>query len=103
MTNTLPFPLSKRKALEILRELSEDSGRVFITAHASGRMRERCVSRPDVMCCLESGQITEGPALEPNGSWRCTINWFRAGTPLTVVGVIDFDDEGNYVVVVTTY
>jgi len=103
MTNPLPFPLSKKKALEILRDVSSDSGKVFITKHASERMLERCISRPDVMCCLENGQITEGPAQEANGSWRCTVNWFRAGSPLTVVAVIDFDDEGNFVLVVTTY
>lgn len=103
MANTLPFPLSKKKALQVIRELSADSGRVFITRHARDRMLERCVSRPDVMCCLESGQITEGPALEANGAWRCTVNWFRAGSPLTVVAVIDYDDEGNFIVVVTTY
>jgi len=103
MTNALPFPLSKKKATQILREVSEDSGRVFFTKHARERMQERCITRPDVMCCLEEGQITDGPFPNPNGNWQCTMNWFRAGSPLTVVVVIDYDENGNHVVIVTTY
>ncbi|DBA08415.1 TPA: DUF4258 domain-containing protein [Pseudomonas aeruginosa] len=102
MSQLLPFPLSKRKALEIIREIAQTSGRVFYTKHARGRMQERCISMPDVMDCLEKGQITEGPFQPPNGSWQFTIAWFRAGSPLQVVGAIDTDEDGNYLVIVTT-
>jgi hypothetical protein len=64
-------------------------------------MIERGVTMPDVMDCLGKGQITEGPFQQPGGDWRFTISWFRAGSPLQVVGAIDVDD-GTFLVIVTT-
>lgn len=102
MSNVLPFPLPKKKALEIIRELSEGSSRIFYAPHARSRMLEREITMPDVMECLAKGQITEGPALMAGGKWRFTISWFRAGSPLQVVGDIDIDDDGSFLVIVTT-
>lgn len=102
MSNLLPFPLPKKKALEIIRELSEVSERIFYSPHAKVRMIERGVTMPDVMDCLGKGQITEGPFQQPGGDWRFTISWFRAGSPLQVVGAIDVDDDGTFLVIVTT-
>lgn len=102
MSNLLPFPLPKKKALELIRELSQGSDRIFYSKHARLRMTEREISMPDVMDCLAKGQITEGPYKAPGGDWRFTISWFRAGSPLQVVGAIDVDDDGKYLVIVTT-
>jgi len=102
MSPLLPFPLPKKKALEIIRELSQVSHRVFYSPHAKARMIERGVSIPDVMDCLGKGQMTEGPFLQPGGDWRFTVSWFRAGSPLQVVGAIDVDDDGTFLVIVTT-
>lgn len=101
MSNLLPFPLPKKKALEIIRELSQGSERIFYSTHARLRMTEREISMPDVMDCLVKGQITDGPYRAPGGDWRFTISWFRAGSPLQVVGAIDADDDGKYLVIVT--
>lgn len=102
MSNLLPFPLPKKKALEIIRDIASNSGRVFYSPHARERMVDREITMPDVMECLTRGQITEGPARMPKGDWRFTISWFRAGSPLQVVGAIDIDDDGTYLVIVTT-
>ncbi|WP_223507796.1 DUF4258 domain-containing protein [Pseudomonas sp. BF-B-25] len=102
MSNLLPFPLPKKKALEIIREIAMNSGRVFYSTHARSRMTDRDITMPDVMECLSRGQITDGPARMPSGDWRFTISWFRAGSPLQVVGAIDIDDDGTYLVIVTT-
>jgi hypothetical protein len=102
MSPLLPFPLPKKKALEIIRELSEVSERIFYSPHAKARMIERGVNMPDVMDCLGKGQITEGPFQQPGGDWRFTISWFKAGSPLQVVGAIDIDDDGTFLVIVTT-
>jgi hypothetical protein len=67
MSLLLPFPLPKKKALEIIRGLSEVSERIFYSPHAKARMIERGVSMPDVMDCLGKGQITEGPFQQPGG------------------------------------
>lgn len=101
MTHLLPFPLSKKKAREIIREISEKSERVFYSRHARSRMIEREISMPDVMDCLRRGQITGGPYRAPGGDWRFTVSWFRAGSPLQIVGAIDVDESGRFLVVVT--
>ncbi|MCX2901322.1 DUF4258 domain-containing protein [Pseudomonas mandelii] len=101
MTDLLPFPLSRQKARDIIREISTESQRVFYSRHARSRMIEREISMPDVMDCLRRGQITDGPYPAPGGDWRFTISWFRAGSPLQVVGAIDVDDDGKFLVVVT--
>lgn len=100
MSNVLPFPLSKKQALDEIRAMK--SVRVFFPKHARMRMAERGISRPDVMGCLEKGNITEGPGLMPGGQWRMTMSWFRAGCPLIVVVELDVDEDGSFVVVVTT-
>ncbi|KAA0983545.1 DUF4258 domain-containing protein [Pseudomonas sp. ANT_J28] len=82
MSDLLPFPLPKKKALEIIRELSHRSERVFYSKHSRSRMIEREISMPDVKDCLCRGQITDGPYQAPGGDWRFTISWFRAGSPL---------------------
>lgn len=74
---------------------------MFYANHAKVRMVERDITMPDVMECLKKGQITEGPAQMPGGDWRFTISWFRAGSPLQVVGAIDVDTDGTYLVIVT--
>jgi hypothetical protein len=102
MSDLLPFPLSKKKASEIIRELSYRSERVFYSKHARSRMIEREITMPDVMDCLRRGQVTDGPYQAPGGDWRFTISWFRAGSPLQIVGAIDVDEDGKYLVIVTT-
>lgn len=102
MSLLLPFPLTRKKALEIIRALSQVSERIFYSPHAKARMIERGVSMPDVMDCLGKGLIREGPYQQPGGDWIFTISWFRAGSPLEIVGAIDVDDEGTFLVIVTT-
>lgn len=65
-------------------------------------MVEREISMPDVMECLRKGQIVEGPARMTTGSWRLTLSWFRAGSPLVVIAELDTDENGAFLVVVTT-
>jgi len=84
-----------------VREIATHSERIFYAPYARSRMVERDISMPDVMECLLRGRITEGPAHMPKGDWRITISWFRAGAPLKVIGAIDIDADGTYLVIVT--
>ncbi|WP_414704418.1 DUF4258 domain-containing protein [Pseudomonas sp. UBA4194] len=102
MTPILPFPLLPHKALEIVRSLSTRSERVFYTQHARSRMVERGITVPCVMGCLAKGRIVEGPMLNPGGDWKVTMSWFRAGSPIQVVAALDIDQDGTFIVVVTT-
>lgn len=43
----------------------------------------------------------DGPYPAPGGDWRFTISWFRAGSPLQIVGAIDVDEDGRFLVIVT--
>ena len=66
-------------------------------SHAVPRMDERRITAPQIEACLKSGILsTEGLVYE---SWR-----YRAtGRGITVIFTFDVDDEGNLLVVVTTW
>lgn len=102
MGDILPYPLTRTKALEIIRELSCVSSRQFYTHHAKERMRERGFTTSDVLDCLQKGRINEGPFQAANGSWQFTMIWFRAGAQIQVVAALDTDEEGNYLIIITT-
>ncbi len=102
MADIIPYPLTRPKALEIIREIAGVSARQFYTRHAKERMRERGFSTTDVTACLQNGRISEGPFQAVNGNWQFTMNWFRSGARIQVVAALDTDDEGNYLIVITT-
>ncbi|EDX0371751.1 DUF4258 domain-containing protein [Salmonella enterica] len=102
MADIIPYPLTRSKALEIIRDLARTSSRQFYTRHAKERMRERGFSTTDVLDCLQKGRISEGPFQAANGNWQFTMVWFRAGAHIQVVAALDTDDEGNYLIIITT-
>ena len=70
-------------------EASKDSSRVFLTAHARARMRQRRISIIQVLRCLRHGKISEGPAPDVmKGGWKCTVEHYTAGEQIGVsVGI----------------
>lgn len=96
--NIKPFRLGADAALKRIRELASDSRNVFITRHAIQRMVEREITRTQVIECLLRGVIGEGPALDPYGSWKCTLRRVAAGQELEVVVAL----QGN-LIVITVY
>lgn len=101
--NVILLNLSIPSALRILREVAADSSRVFFTHHAKQRMRERKISRSQVDRCLAKGSITEGPARDAKGNWKITLEIFTAGESVSVAVAIDYDSNGNFIVVVTVF
>lgn len=101
--NVLKMDLSPVSARRVLTELAADSSRVFFTAHAEERMRERIITRTQVLRCLRHGSITEGPARDPHGKWVVRMEVLSAGDVLRVVAALDNDGDGNLVLVITTY
>jgi hypothetical protein len=87
----VPFrrQMDRAKAQAIIREAAEDTSRVFITRHATKRMRQRRINRTQVFACLRLGVMTEGPAPELLGGWRCTMDRLAAGDQVRAVVVID--------------
>lgn len=90
-------------ALTILRECAENDTRVFFSRHATDRMIQRKITRPQVLLCLEKGKITESPCRDPKGDWRCTIEHYTAGSVVTVAAAIKHNNNGDRTVIVTVY
>lgn len=97
----LPLPASRLQ--DLVRTAASDSSNVYFTKHAEQRMLERDVTAPDVIECLQKGTFEEGPYMSPNGNWTFTVRQFCSGVSLTVAGALELDDEGNHIVVITTY
>jgi len=101
--NVIKMELTAPVAIKIAREVAQDSGKVFFKGHAERRMKQRKITRPQVITCLRSGRITEGPFRSIEGNWQFTINCLAAGDSVTVVAALDNDGEGNYVIVITVH
>src|SRR5258708_1736069 len=92
-----------RTALRIIRE-SIDDGRVIVTAHFSERMDERGLMWPDVLSAIESPTDVRDDGLDRIGRPK----WIVGGptsddVPIEIVCVLDEDEAGNAIVLVTLY
>lgn len=104
MSRAIPIlTLDEKAARGILDQLCRDSGRVFFTKHAEDRMRERGITRLQVMTCLKNGVFVEGPAKSAKGSWTFKMRVRSAGDEVCVVAALDMDKNGNFALVITTY
>lgn len=93
--------LSEPNARRILREAAEEPARVFFTVHVEKRMKERRITRVQVLRCLRNGTITEAPAWSSTkGTWELRVEYVTAGDQVRVVAAIDPEEM---VIVVTTF
>lgn len=91
--------MTRAEALRRIRQLAGDSANVVFTAHAKAQMRRRHITPLNVLNLLRQGGITEGPALDLKGCWRCTMRRFAAGENVAAaVAICD-----TTLVVVTAY
>lgn len=96
--------LSAPAGLRIVRRLAKDSATVFFTVHASQRMRQRHITRAQVMSCLQGGSIVEGPAPDAKGRWCMTFQRHCLGDLVQVVASLDWDAESSdYVLIITVF
>jgi hypothetical protein len=95
--NVIPLRLTAPAALKIIREIAADSGRVVTAPHAKKRMKQRRITMQQVLACLQRGNLIEGPALMPDGDWRCTLQRLIAGDDVTVVA--EFNSRERLLVV----
>lgn len=101
--NVLELDLTPVLAKQILKEIIKaDDGRVFFARHAEQRMVERRITRKQV-CCLKNGRFAEEPHRGPGGDWKMTLDSVSAGDVITVVAALDYDNERNITIVITTY
>lgn len=83
-----------------IRAIANDTAAIFITVHASPRMKQRRVTRHEVFEVLRQGVIKQQP--EPDaakGTLVCRMTRYIAGRNLAAV--VALDDEHHNAVVVT--
>jgi hypothetical protein len=76
-----------------IRELAKDSANVFITVHASKRMKERKVLSSEVYACLLAGSMKTGHLV-------CRMESYVAGRNLAACVALDDEDPTMLVVTV---
>lgn len=103
MVQPTPLPLNDANMLRIVRELAQDSANVFIEPHARKRMRERRITRTQVMACLRHGVIDEPAHENIRGNWKCTLRHHHAGDLVRVTAAIEKDENGDWIAVVTVF
>lgn len=102
--NVLELDLTPATAKRILREIIDaDDARVFFTGHAETRMVERGITHKQVLRCLRNGQFAEGPYRGIQGNWEMKLEQISAGDVVSVVAALDYDDDRNITIVITTY
>jgi hypothetical protein len=99
------FPkVQQGSVVTVMRETARDSGRVFYTVHAEERMVERNITRRHVERCIAEGQLNGAPEwLADHESWRVELILRVAGVRLCVAAVLEEDEEGHQVVVITAF
>ncbi|MDI1350669.1 DUF4258 domain-containing protein [Aquabacterium sp.] len=84
-----------------IRALAKDSANVFITVHASKRMKERKVISSEVYACLLAGSIRIAPEEDvKTGHLVCRMESYVAGRNLAACVALDDEDPTMLVVTV---
>ncbi|MDD2608828.1 MAG: DUF4258 domain-containing protein [Giesbergeria sp.] len=103
MITPLPLKINDATMLRLVREAAQDSSRVFFEPHAKQRMRQRKITPKHVLACLRQGAIEEPAHLNIRGNWKCTLRHIYAGDEVRVVAVLEQDEAGNWIAVVTVF
>lgn len=81
--------MTRDQALRLVRAAATDGRRVYFTGHAEARMRQRRITRRQVLACLGKGVIREGPGPDIKGNWSLRMERWVAGDKVTVALAID--------------
>ena len=95
-----PDRLSKDDALKLIRFIAADTSRIVVVSHGKMRQRQRAITRPQIERCVQKGVITEGPFVNPHGSWQANVTRYAAGEEVTCVVAIEWATQ---LVVITTF
>lgn len=101
--NVTELNLTPQSACPIIKVIAAESDKVFFTIHAEERMEQRGITRTQVLRCLKSGKINEGPARNTKGDWEFRMDIFSAGEVINVVAALAHNRQGNRIVIITTY
>lgn len=95
--------LTEIEAKRKLREFAKDTSKIKLSPHVRERMKQRCISLKQIICCFEHGDIAEGPYLDNRGYTRLNVTVRTAGEFITTTVVIRNHDNGDFSIVVTTF
>lgn len=96
----MPRQPTKNQWETLIRHLAAESGSVYFTRHAIGRMRERQITRLQVLDVLQRGVIRREP--EPDlktGHTQCRMERLVAGRNIGVVLALEGPSAPSGVVV----
>jgi hypothetical protein len=91
----------ERSVERTIRQLAEKSSQVYLLPHAKQRMRERHVTRPEVIECLKKGVLKEALHQEASGDWVGKFSRLIAGQEIDVVAKLQERNENEFVLVIT--
>ena len=97
------FRLSRPKAREVIRACAANSAQVHFTDHANKQMKVRRITPMQVLKCLKTGAIIEGPAKSIHGNWECTVLGISAGMQIGIPLAIELSRERNEILIITAY
>ena len=103
MGEPIPIRLNDANMLRLIRKLAESSENVFIEPHAKKRMKQRHITRTQVLACLRHGVIDEPAHENIRGNWKCTLRHLHAGDLVRVSAAIEKDESGDWIAVVTVF
>ena len=84
----------------LIRHLATDSGNVYFSKHALSRMRERHITRQQVMDVLQLGVIQREPEIDlKTGHTQCRMERAITGRNIGVVLALDGPSAASGIVV----
>jgi hypothetical protein len=103
MTEPVSLRLNDTNLPRLIRQIAADSGAVFFEPHAIKRMRQRHITRTQVLACLRQGVIDEPAHENIRGNWQCTLRYLHAGDLVRVAAAIEKDERGDWIAVITVF
>jgi hypothetical protein len=98
-----PFRLNDRHLRRLISETARDSERVYLTPHATQRMRQRRIDSDQVLDCLRNGVMSESAHTNLQGNWQCTLTRLNAGDEISVAAALERAENGDWIIVITVF
>lgn len=90
------FPMPKRTAETILRDVAQNTDRLINLLHYGDREEfYRLISYRQIIQCLESGEIIRGPSRNEHDHWEVTMYRFCSGVDVYVTAAIENPESTN--------
>lgn len=103
ISKPIPLRLNDANMLRLIRQIAEDTGAIFVEPHAKKRMKQRHITRMQVVACLRCGVIEEPAHTNIRGNWQCTLRHLHAGDLVRVAAAIEKDEAGDWIAVITVF